>query len=105
MPQGKGKIRQQAGVNAERENRTTWESIAYTTSNTSIYEILARAKSSAEGEMARCLQLNIEAPDWLTLDWCKPRFSPVHRKLRTCRSDMRTMVGGTKTRRYKREIK
>ena len=78
MPQGKGKIRQQAGVNAERENRTTWESIAYTTSNTSIYEILARAKSSAEGEMARCLQLNIEAPDWLTLDWCKPRSSPVH---------------------------
>ena len=63
MPQGQGKIRQQAGVNAERENRTTWESIAYTTSNTSIYEILARAKSSAEGEMARCLQLNVEAPD------------------------------------------
>tara|TARA_B100001093_G_scaffold271736_1_gene259713 strand:+ start:14407 stop:17247 length:2841 start_codon:yes stop_codon:yes gene_type:complete len=79
MPMGKGKARMMRSSNQERKNNTKWATLALTTSNTSAYELLSRYKSSAEGEMVRILQLNIDKkPDWFTINWCRQNLNPIH---------------------------
>ena len=79
MPMGKGKARMMRSANQERKNNTKWSTLALTTSNTSAYELLSRYKSSAEGEMVRILQLNIDSlPDWFTIPWCRKNLNPIH---------------------------
>lgn len=79
MPMGKGKERMARSANELRENTTYWKTLSLTSSNTSSYELLSRFKSSAEGEMVRILQLNVDAkPSWFTINWCRKNLNPIH---------------------------
>lgn len=55
--EGKGKERMEASSNKERINTTTWESLAFFTSNTHASDYLtAGRKNSSEGELRRLLE-------------------------------------------------
>jgi hypothetical protein len=55
----RGKNRMYAHVNAERENKTQWYTIALTSGNNSLYDTLTSHKAYSEGEMLRILEVLI----------------------------------------------
>ena len=60
LSSGKGKNRMKSHSNEERINNSTWCTIAQTSGNNSLYDVLQAHKSSVEGEMNRILQLAIQ---------------------------------------------
>jgi len=65
IAQGKGKIRMQASVNAEREQELSAALISLWTSNESMVDKLFAAKRNPTGEMARYMEYHIPRPDYL----------------------------------------
>jgi hypothetical protein len=65
---GKGKIRVQASVNAEREHELPASLIALLTSNHSLYGKLESLKNSPDGEAARLIELLVHRPELLQQD-------------------------------------
>ena len=59
---GSGKIRMQASVNAEREQKASASLIAILTSNHSLYDKIHQYKKNANGEMARFIEFTVRKP-------------------------------------------
>lgn len=59
---GKGKIRMQASVNAERESEMSAALICFMTSNQSIYDKLTELKTNPDGEVARMIEFMLFKP-------------------------------------------
>ena len=62
MASGKGKIRLQSSVNAERPLELSSKLITIMTTNESLYDKLSIAKASPDGEVARLIEFVIERP-------------------------------------------
>jgi len=65
IAQGKGKIRMQASVNAEREQELTAALISLWTSNESMIDKLFVTKRNPTGELARYMEYHINRPKYL----------------------------------------
>lgn len=65
ISQGKGKIRMQASVNAEREQELTAAQISLWTSNESMTDKLFASKRNPTGELARYMEYRIVRPKYL----------------------------------------
>ena len=78
IAQGKGKIRMQASVNAEREQELSAAQISLWTSNESMIDRLFAAKRNPTGEMARYMEYRIPRPALLNQDpdWGGKVFDP-----------------------------
>ena len=78
IAQGKGKIRMQASVNAEREQELSAAQISLWTSNESMIDKLFAAKRNPTGEMARYMEYRIPRPAYLeeNPDWGGQTFDP-----------------------------
>jgi hypothetical protein len=78
IAQGKGKIRMQASVNAEREQELSAAQISLWTSNESMIDKLFAAKRNPTGEMARYMEYRIPRPAYLeeNPDWGSQTFDP-----------------------------
>lgn len=74
MSQGRGRDRVKASANEMRLNLTTWQSISLASSNASFYEKISAAKSSADGEMMRLLEFNIDYNNVLDMSFAKQMF-------------------------------
>jgi hypothetical protein len=59
---GSGKVRMQASVNAEREQKASASLIAILTSNHSLYDKIHQYKKNANGEMARFIEFTVRKP-------------------------------------------
>jgi len=59
---GSGKIRMQASVNAEREQKASASLIAILTSNHSLYDKIHQYKKNANGEIARFIEFTVRKP-------------------------------------------
>lgn len=57
ISQGRGRNRMKSDSNSERENETTWNTIALSSGNAPIMPKLASHKSTAEGEMMRLFEI------------------------------------------------
>lgn len=57
--QNRGKNRMMAQANAERKNKTTWQTMCITSGNNSLYDLIRSFKASSEGEMYRILEIPI----------------------------------------------
>jgi hypothetical protein len=75
--QGKGKIRMQASVNAERELEASGAMLVLTTSNLDMYEKMEIDKANPEGEKARLIQFNLRKPGLFATDpmGCRNKIS------------------------------
>ena len=62
IPQGRGKHRMESQVNKLRANSISWSTLALTSGNGSMYDILSKLKSTADGEMRRIIELRVERP-------------------------------------------
>lgn len=62
IPQGRGRNRMESQSNRLRINTTSWQTFLITSSNSSLYDKLARAKSTPDGEMRRLIELRINRP-------------------------------------------
>lgn len=62
IPQGKGKNRMESQTNKLRANNTSWATFVIMSSNSSLYDKLARHKSTSDGEMRRLIELRITRP-------------------------------------------
>ena len=60
VPHGKGKNRMESQTNRLRVNTTSWNTIAFTSSNSSLYDKLTRNKNTPEGELRRLIEINID---------------------------------------------
>jgi len=60
VPHGKGKNRMEAQTNRLRVNTTSWNTMAFTSSNSSLYDKLIRNKNTPEGELRRLIEINID---------------------------------------------
>lgn len=78
IAQGKGKIRMQASVNAEREQELSAAQISLWTSNESMIDKLFASKRNPTGEMARYMEYRIPRPALLDKDpdWGGQTFDP-----------------------------
>lgn len=78
IAQGKGKIRMQASVNAEREQELSAAQISLWTSNESMIDKLFASKRNPTGEMARYMEYRIPRPHFLDKnpDWGSQTFDP-----------------------------
>ena len=74
MSQGRGKDRLKQQTNEMRANLTTWSTISLCSSNASFGEKLAAIKNSADGEMMRMIEYNIEYTDILEPAYAKEMF-------------------------------
>ena len=52
----------EAQVNKLRANSISWSTLALTSGNGSMYDILSKLKSTADGEMRRIIELRVERP-------------------------------------------
>ena len=66
ISQNKGKNRMTSHTNSLRKNVTTWETIAITSGNNSLYDTLKGHKASVEGEMYRIMELTIDSDESMT---------------------------------------
>ena len=62
VPQGRGKHRMEAQSNKLRPNAVSWQTFALMSSNSSLYDKLARLKNTSDGEMRRLLEFRIARP-------------------------------------------
>jgi hypothetical protein len=74
VPQGRAKERMKGSTNELRHNATTWQLVAMTTSNVSLYERLAANKSAPEGEMMRIVEYKIDYTSALDIAHAKEMF-------------------------------
>lgn len=59
--QGRARDRMKAGENAERTNDITWKSFTITSTNANIEDRLSTIKLDPQGEMARVIDINLQA--------------------------------------------
>lgn len=78
VSQGKGKIRMQSNVTAEREQELTAAQIALWTSNDSMIDKLFASKRNPTGELARYMEYRIPRPQFLdeNPEWGEKTFDP-----------------------------
>lgn len=62
IPQGRGKNRMEGQTNRLRVNNTTWSTFVIMSSNSSLYDKLARHKNTSDGELRRLIELRITRP-------------------------------------------
>jgi hypothetical protein len=62
IPQGRGKNRMESQTNKLRANNTSWATFVIMSSNSSLYDKLARHKSTSDGELRRLIELRITRP-------------------------------------------
>ena len=74
MSSGRGKDRLKQHSNEMRANLTTWSTMSLCSSNASFGEKLATVKNSADGEMMRMIEYNIEATDVIDPTHAKNMF-------------------------------
>lgn len=60
--QGRARDRMKAGENAERTNDITWKSFTITSTNANIEDRLSTIKLDPQGEMARVIDMHLQAP-------------------------------------------
>lgn len=78
VSQGKGKMRMQSSVNAEREQQQIASMLCLMSSNISLYDLLLSKKANASGEIMRLLEYVLLQPSYLTLEMGKQIFDPLH---------------------------
>lgn len=78
ISQGKGKIRMQGSVNAEREQELSAAQISLWTSNESMLDKLFSTKRNPTGELARYMEYRIPRPEYLDANpkWGEQVFDP-----------------------------
>lgn len=79
ISQGKGKMRMQSSVNAEREQQEVASMLCLMSSNISLYDLIFSKKANASGEIMRLLEYVLTQPSYLTLERGKEIFDPLHR--------------------------
>ena len=79
VSQGKGKMRMQSSVNAEREQQEIAAMLCFMSSNVSLYDLILNKKANASGEIMRLLEYVLTPPSFLTLEIGKEIFDPLHR--------------------------
>jgi hypothetical protein len=79
ISQGKGKMRMQSSVNAEREQQEVASMLCLMSSNVSLYDLILNKKANASGEIMRLLEYVLTPPSYLTLEYGKEIFDPLHR--------------------------
>lgn len=79
ISQGKGKMRMQSSVNAEREQQEIAAMLCFMSSNVSLYDLILNKKANASGEIMRLLEYVLTPPSFLTLEIGKEIFDPLHR--------------------------
>jgi uncharacterized protein (DUF927 family) len=62
IPQGRGKNRMESQTNKLRANVTSWMTFVIMSSNSSLYDKLAKHKSTSDGELRRLIELRITRP-------------------------------------------
>lgn len=62
VPQGRGKNRMEGQTNKLRVNNTTWSTFVIMSSNSSLYDKLARHKNTSDGELRRLIEYRITRP-------------------------------------------
>jgi len=78
ISQGKGKMRMQSSVNAEREQQEIASMLCLMSSNISLYDLILSKKANASGEIMRLLEYVLVQPSYLTLEYGKEIFDPLH---------------------------
>jgi len=79
VSQGKGKMRMQSSINAEREQQEIASMLCLMSSNVSLYDLIFNKKANASGEIMRLLEYVLVPPSYLTLEVGKEIFDPLHR--------------------------
>jgi hypothetical protein len=79
ISQGKGKMRMQSSINAEREQQEVASMLCLMSSNISLYDLIFSKKANASGEIMRLLEYVLTQPSYLTLEHGKEIFDPLHR--------------------------
>jgi len=79
ISQGKGKMRMQSSMNAEREQQEVASMLCLMSSNVSLYDLIFSKKANASGEIMRLLEYVLTQPSYLTLEYGKEIFDPLHR--------------------------
>jgi len=74
IPQGRAKERMKGSSNELRHNATTWQLIALTSSNASLYEKLLGNKGEPDGEMMRIVEYKIDYSGALDPAFAKEMF-------------------------------
>ena len=77
IPQGRGRHRMESQSNKMRVNTTSWQTFVITSSNSSLYDKLLRLKTTADGELRRLIELNINRPDDVTKAESDAIFRPL----------------------------
>jgi hypothetical protein len=78
ISQGKGKMRMQSSVNAEREQQEIASMLCLMSSNVSLYDMIFVKKANASGEIMRLLEYVLMQPPSLTMEMGKRIFDPLH---------------------------
>lgn len=60
--QGRGRNRMHSGINRERENTTTWNSISIVTGNSTVSDKLLALKARPDGELRRIMEFEFPVP-------------------------------------------
>lgn len=79
ISQGKGKMRMQSSINAEREQQEIASMLCLMSSNVSLYDMIFVKKANASGEIMRLLEYVLMQPPILTMEMGKRIFDPLHR--------------------------
>jgi hypothetical protein len=79
ISQGKGKMRMQSSINAEREQQEIASMLCLMSSNVSLYDMIFVKKANASGEIMRLLEYVLMQPPSLTMEVGKKIFDPLHR--------------------------
>jgi hypothetical protein len=78
ISQGKGKMRMQSSVNAEREQQEIASMLCLMSSNISLYDLILSKKANASGEIMRLLEYVLVQPSYLTIEVGRGIFNPLH---------------------------
>lgn len=78
VSQGKGKMRMQSSINAEREQQEIASMLCLMSSNVSLYDLIFVKKANASGEIMRLLEYVLMQPPVLTMELGKRIFDPLH---------------------------
>jgi hypothetical protein len=78
ISQGKGKMRMQSSINAEREQQEIASMLCLMSSNISLYDLILSKKANASGEIMRLLEYVLVQPSYLTIEVGRSIFNPLH---------------------------
>jgi len=78
ISQGKGKMRMQSSVNAEREQQQVASMLCLMSSNISLYDLILSKKANASGELMRLLEYVLVQPSYMTMEVGREIFHPLH---------------------------